>query len=155
MPALELGDEPIPLWWTSDFINSSPFGTPSEQEKWIVGEFKCSCVGNSRCLAAYCKDDTPNADYKHISPEDVAEADRMGGLMGNDHAGQWVEEIGSPFVENLVGGDGLDNHEEFYAICTACRKRQTILSPRFCCWCATAFSGKGKGGGTHPVTLGP
>merc|ERR1712072_1285771 len=24
MPALSLGDEPIPLWWTADFINSSP-----------------------------------------------------------------------------------------------------------------------------------
>jgi len=82
MPALDLAAEPIPLWWTADFINSSPEGTPSENEKWIVGEFNCSCVGISRCLAAYCKDDTPNADYKDISAEDVAEADRMGGLMG-------------------------------------------------------------------------
>merc|ERR1719436_1828072 len=55
MPALGLPDEPIPLWWTSDFINSSPVGTPPEEEKWIVGEFNCSCVGISRCLAAYCK----------------------------------------------------------------------------------------------------
>merc|ERR1712003_229407 len=31
MPALGLGDEPIPLWWTSDFINSSPPGTKPEE----------------------------------------------------------------------------------------------------------------------------
>merc|ERR1719197_2392818 len=33
MPALGLEEEPIPLWWTSDFINASPPGTPSEKEK--------------------------------------------------------------------------------------------------------------------------
>lgn len=82
MPALDLAAEPIPLWWTADFINSSPAGTPSAEEKWIVGEFNCSCVGISRCLAAYCKDDTPNADYKDISAEDAKEADRMGEMMG-------------------------------------------------------------------------
>ena len=56
MPSLGLGDEPIPLWWTTDFILASPEGTPADQEKWIVGEFNCSCVGISKCLAAYCKD---------------------------------------------------------------------------------------------------
>ena len=39
MPSLELADEPLPLWWTTDFINSSPPGTKPEDEKWIVGEF--------------------------------------------------------------------------------------------------------------------
>ena len=82
MPALGLPEEPIPLWWTTDFINSSPAGTPPENEKWIVGEFNCSCVGISRCLAAYCKDDTPNASYDDITAEDKAEADRYGKLMG-------------------------------------------------------------------------
>ena len=90
MPALDLPNEPVPLWWTTDFILASPEGTPKEDEKWIVGEFNCcsccnrallcshvgasdrllrspspflvfasrsgSCVGISRCLAAYCKD---------------------------------------------------------------------------------------------------
>jgi len=83
MPALELPEEPVPLWWTTDFINSSPPDTPPEQEKWIVGEFNCSCVGISRCLAAYCKDDTPNASYDDITDEDKAEADRYGKLMGD------------------------------------------------------------------------
>jgi len=87
MPALGLGSEPIPLWWTTDFINSSEPGTPSNQEKWIVGEFNCSCVGISRCLAAYCKDDTPNATYKDITAEDLAEAKRMGDLMGSTALG--------------------------------------------------------------------
>ena len=27
MPSLDLGDEPLPLWWTTDFINSSPPGS--------------------------------------------------------------------------------------------------------------------------------
>ena len=45
MPALGLPDEPIPLWWTGDFILASPEGTPSAEEKWIIGEFNCSCVG--------------------------------------------------------------------------------------------------------------
>merc|ERR1711871_1853305 len=82
MPALGLADEPIPLWWTSDFILASPEGTPAEEEKWIIGEFNCSCVGISKCLPAYCKDDTPNACYTDIPAEDLAEADRYGKLMG-------------------------------------------------------------------------
>merc|ERR1719298_257606 len=73
MPSLGLTDEPIPLWWTSDFINASPPGTPSSEEKWIVGEFNCSCVGISRCLAAYCKDDTPNACFTDILADDLTE----------------------------------------------------------------------------------
>merc|ERR1719161_2852516 len=36
MPALGLPNEPIPLWWTTDFILASPEGTPVEQEKCIV-----------------------------------------------------------------------------------------------------------------------
>ena len=33
-------------------------------------------------MAAYCKDDTPNASYDDISAEDKAEAKKMGDLMG-------------------------------------------------------------------------
>merc|ERR1712054_554163 len=40
MPALDLADEPLPLWWTTDFINSSPPGTAEQDEKWIVGELQ-------------------------------------------------------------------------------------------------------------------
>jgi len=82
MPALGLGDEPVPLWWTTDFILASPVGTPAAEEKWIVGEFNCSCVGLSKCLAAYCQDDTPNACYNDISASDLAEADVYGSIMG-------------------------------------------------------------------------
>ena len=87
MPSLGLADEPIPLWWTTDFILASPEGTAADQEKWIVGEFNCSCVGISKCLAAYCKDDTPNACYNDISPEDAREAKRYGDLMGKKARG--------------------------------------------------------------------
>merc|ERR1712159_521556 len=82
MPALDLASEPLPLWWTTDFILSSPEGTPTEDEKWIVGEFNCSCVGISKCLAAYCKDYTPNACYTDISAEDLAAAEKYGIMMG-------------------------------------------------------------------------
>jgi len=82
MPSLGLGSEPIPLWWTTDFILASPVGTPSEKEQWIVGEFNCSCVGISKCLPAYCKPDTPNASWDDIPPEDKDQAMKYGNLMG-------------------------------------------------------------------------
>jgi hypothetical protein len=82
MPALNLPNEPIPLWWTGDFILASPVGTPVEEEKWIIGEFNCSCVGISRCLAAYCKDDTPSVGWNDITDEDKVEAMKYGDLMG-------------------------------------------------------------------------
>jgi hypothetical protein len=82
MPSLGLANEPIPLWWTTDFILASPEGTPETEEKWIVGEFNCSCVGISKCLAAYCKDDTPNAQYTDISAEDLVDANKYGDIMG-------------------------------------------------------------------------
>ena len=87
MPSLELAEEPVPLWWTTDFILASPEGTPKEEEKWIVGEFNCSCVGISRCLAAYCKEDTPNASFDDITEEDKAEAKKYGDLMGQKAPG--------------------------------------------------------------------
>jgi hypothetical protein len=82
MPALGLADEPIPLWWTSDFINASPPGTPVEKEQWIVGEFNCSCVGISKCLAAFCNKDNPNAGWKDVSAEDKKDAMFLGNTMG-------------------------------------------------------------------------
>jgi len=82
MPSLGLEGEPIPLWWTTDFINSSPVGTPEKDEKWIVGEFNCSCVGISKCLPAYCKEDTPEACYNDIPKKDLSEVKRLGSLVG-------------------------------------------------------------------------
>merc|ERR1712139_90035 len=87
MPALGLAEEPLPLWWTTDFILSSPEGTAPADEKWIVGEFNCSCVGISKCLAAYCKDDTPNASYNDISAEDLMAAEKYGLMMGEKALG--------------------------------------------------------------------
>merc|ERR1711972_1097798 len=87
MPALGLADEPIPLWWTTDFICASPVGTPVAEEKWIVGEFNCSCVGISKCLSAYCKADTPEACYCDVALDDLAEADRYGAIMGKKALG--------------------------------------------------------------------
>jgi len=94
MPALGLPTEPIPLWWTTDFILASPVGTPVEQEKWIVGEFNCSCVGISKCLAAYCKDDTPNACWDDITAEDKGEAMRCASV---DDLLSYVRSLNFPF----------------------------------------------------------
>merc|ERR1719282_474937 len=84
MKNLDLEGEPLPLWWTSDFINADPGapGTKCTINKWIVGEFNCSCVGISKCLPAYCKADTPNASYYDIPVKDLMEAIHLGNLMG-------------------------------------------------------------------------
>jgi hypothetical protein len=82
MPSLNLGDQPIPLWWTGDFINSSPVGTKPEEEKWIIGEFNCSCVGISKCLPAYCNDANPNASFNDIPAEDKKIVADLGAMVG-------------------------------------------------------------------------
>jgi len=84
MKNLDLKGEPLPLWWTADFINAdmgAP-GTMCTQEKWIVGEFNCSCVGISKCLPACCTKQAPNASFYDIPPRDLLEAMYLGSLMG-------------------------------------------------------------------------
>ncbi|CAK0887429.1 unnamed protein product, partial [Prorocentrum cordatum] len=82
MASLELPVEPLPLWWTSDFINASPQGVEAKDEQWIVGEFNCSCVGISACLKAFCNDENPNAKFTDIPAEELAEATKYGQLIG-------------------------------------------------------------------------
>jgi len=106
MPALGLAAEPIPLWWTSDFINSSPAGTAAKDEKWIVGEFNCSCVGISKCLAAYCKDDTPEACYTDIAKKDLLETKRIGSLLGKKALGILVK--ATPKVPSTAKADASE-----------------------------------------------
>merc|ERR1719305_223373 len=60
----------------------SPPGTPSENEKWIVGEFNCSCVGISKCLPAFCNAENPDACWDDIPRADKADAMAMGNKMG-------------------------------------------------------------------------
>lgn len=86
MKALKLEGEPIPLWWTADFINGSLgecwTSVPVSQQKWVVGEFNCSCVGISKCLAAYCKADTPNVSWKDIHIGDRMDSSIYGDIVG-------------------------------------------------------------------------
>jgi len=84
MKTLELQGEPLPLWWTADFINADPGtpGTPCTIDKWIVGEFNCSCVGISKCSAAYCQPSRPNASFFDIPVKDLMEATWLGNTMG-------------------------------------------------------------------------
>merc|ERR1712224_600025 len=88
MAALKLPDEPIPLWWTADFINGATgecWTTPATQ-KWVVGEFNCSCVGLSKCLPAYCTDKTPNVSYKDIPEQEKKDAEIYGNIVGKEAA---------------------------------------------------------------------
>lgn len=90
MKTLELPDEPIPLWWTADMINASlgDCWTPVAvaDQKWVVGEYNCSCVGISKCLPAYCKPDTPNVSWKDIPAGEAADATKYGDIVGSEAA---------------------------------------------------------------------
>jgi len=90
MKTLELPNEPLPLWWTADMINASLgecwTAVPAADQKWVVGEFNCSCVGISKCLAAYCKPDTPNVSWKDIPAAEAADATKYGDIVGSEAA---------------------------------------------------------------------
>merc|ERR1712139_505342 len=60
---------------------------PVEEQKWVVGEFNCSCVGISKCLAAYCKPDTPKVSWKDIPAEEAGHATKYGDIVGMEAAG--------------------------------------------------------------------
>merc|ERR1711972_1269689 len=91
MKTLDLPNEPIPLWWTADMINASLgecwTAVPVAEQKWVVGEFNCSCVGISKCLPAYCKPDTPNVSWKDIPAEEAGHATKYGDIVGMEAAG--------------------------------------------------------------------
>jgi hypothetical protein len=82
MSALDLHSEPLPLWWTIDFVDASAPGTPQEQEKWIAREFNCACVGITKCLPACCKADRKYACWDDVPPASRLEAQKIGNLMG-------------------------------------------------------------------------
>merc|ERR1712050_810163 len=90
MKTLDLADEPIPLWWTADMINASLGkcwdAVEVADQKWVVGEFNCSCVGISKCLPAYCKPDTPNVSWKDIPEEEAGHATKYGDIVGEEAA---------------------------------------------------------------------
>ncbi|CAK0795326.1 unnamed protein product, partial [Prorocentrum cordatum] len=69
LPVLGQASEPIPLRGTTDLILASPEVASTSKEKWIVGEFNCSCVGVDQGLQGCCTDDAPNACYTDIPKE--------------------------------------------------------------------------------------
>ena len=81
MPALGLGDEPLPLLWTGDFIPKNteecPDGSDGKTD-FVVGEFNCSCVGISK-FQAVCGGEKTLAD---VPDEDYFEACKLTDLMG-------------------------------------------------------------------------
>merc|ERR1719254_427532 len=90
MKTLDLPNEPIPLWWTADMINASLGkcwdAVDVKDQKWVVGEFNCSCVGISKCLPAYCKADIPNVSWKDIPAKERTHATKYGDIVGQEAA---------------------------------------------------------------------
>lgn len=90
MSTLQLNDEPLPLWWTADFINGSKgecwTAVNAADEKWVVGEFNCSCVGISKCLPAYCTPENPKVSWKDIPAGEQNDATIYGNIVGREAA---------------------------------------------------------------------
>lgn len=87
MGCMGLGNEPLPLWWTGDFIPVDDHVAP-----YVVGEFNCSCVGLSQFGAACGEDkfltDVPDDKLyegytlvKMIGEKAVATLDEMKGSV--------------------------------------------------------------------------
>merc|ERR1712190_415459 len=100
MPSLGLANEPVPLWWTTDFINSSEVGTPEDQERWIVGEFNCSCVGISKCLDAYCNEVSPATSVHDIFSGKHARGDEV--WLSHGRESVWYHGGRQAFGKSLV-----------------------------------------------------
>lgn len=85
MKTLELPDEPIPLWWTADMINTSLAkcweAVLVAEQKWVVGEFNCS-----KCLPAYCTPETLKVSWKDIPADKAGHATKYGDMVGVEAA---------------------------------------------------------------------
>merc|ERR1712196_358348 len=73
MGAMGLGDEPLPLFWTGDFIPVDDHVAP-----YVVGEFNCSCVGISQFGAA-CG---PDKDLNDVAEDKFVEGTILVDLIG-------------------------------------------------------------------------
>jgi len=82
MYTLGVPEEPLPLWWTADFILASPPNLAPSEARWIASEFNCACPEIDECIAAYCTPETPEACYSDVTAENRAAAKRLGDLMG-------------------------------------------------------------------------
>jgi len=87
LPCLGLGDEPLPLLWTCDYIPKNPDDwaagpydrtCPDDKTEYTVGEFNCSCVGISK-FQAVCGTAKTLAD---VSDADFFDATELTDLMG-------------------------------------------------------------------------
>jgi hypothetical protein len=105
--SLELDDEPLPLLWTVDFVNSSPVGTPENEEKWIVSEFDCACVGIPSFLPACCTKECRSASLDFVPPADRAEGNGLTRVMAKKVAGilagVWRQPSTDDFADFRIG----------------------------------------------------
>lgn len=73
MASMGLANEPLPLFWTGDFIPVDNHIAP-----YVVGEFNCSCVGISQFGAA-CG---PDKDLNDVSDDKFQEGTVLTDLIG-------------------------------------------------------------------------
>merc|ERR1719498_166975 len=73
MTSMGLGNEPLPLFWTGDFIPVDNHVAP-----YVVGEFNCSCVGISQFGAA-CG---PDKDLNDVADDKFVEGTILVDLIG-------------------------------------------------------------------------
>merc|ERR1712185_186581 len=96
MPALGLGNEPLPLLWTGDFIPKNteeyPDGSDGKTD-FVVGEFNCSCVGISPFGAACGVD----KDLKDVPDAKFIDGYELTCLMGIK-AIEMLDEVNGKFV---------------------------------------------------------
>jgi hypothetical protein len=83
LPALmvELGvpGEPLPLWWTIDFVNTAAPGAP---DAWVVIDFNATCAGIYPALAANATPENPNAHFEDVQGEDLNKATAIANMVG-------------------------------------------------------------------------
>lgn len=88
MKTLDLEKDPLPLWWSADFINASPGDSwtriPASQEKWVVAVFRCDSVGMTKCEEARCSATRPNGSYFDIGDHDQEHASKYGNVVGTE-----------------------------------------------------------------------
>merc|ERR1711972_368586 len=75
MPKMGLEGEPLPILWTTDFIPKDPEANGKGTE-YVVGEFKCSCVGISK-FQAIC-----GGSVADVANEDYADGVKLTDMIG-------------------------------------------------------------------------
>jgi hypothetical protein len=77
--ALGVPEEPLPLWWSVDFVNAAAAGAP---DKWVVSDFNVSCAGIMPALAARATTENTSANYEDVKDGDLTKAVALANMVG-------------------------------------------------------------------------